>query len=341
MVIKASAAAEIRALIEALGGPDEVMREAAIARLAVIGPRAVEKLLAEYERARQASQRVAVLRALEPIGDRRAVDVARRAVAEGGEVAAAGAAVLRGLLDSPHGEAATAALDALVATALDRDTARQVRVAAVDALQDSSPAIRTRVAEALASDPDLRLTRAASGESEAADLDALWLELGAGRMPDDPHAVAAAVHSRGASAALTSLQKMIDAARTRESASRPAAARADWRNVRGMLHQALARRGSKVALYDLRETLEETTAPLPVSFLAALQVLGDSSCLEPIATAYSRARGDDGWWRQQLASAFHTIRRRERLTRRHAVLKRVASRCPDLMLPLKDTSRGC
>ena len=41
--------------------------------------------------------------------------------------------------------------------------------------------------------------------------------------------------------------------------------------VRGALHQALALRGSRVALYDLRETIERPPAPLPSSFLAALQ----------------------------------------------------------------------
>jgi hypothetical protein len=332
VVIKASAAAEIHALIEALGGADDVMREAAIARLAVIGPRAVEKLVAAYRDAADAHARVTILRALEPIGDRRAAYVAQKAVAEGGDVAVAATLVLRGLLDSPHAEVATAALDALVATSLDRAAARHVRLAAFDALQDTSPGVRARVAEALASDPDVRLNGHAAQESEFASGDAFWLEIAAGRLPDDPRAIAAALHGRAGSAALTTLQKLIDAARERESAVTSAAARAEWRNLRGVLHQALARRGSKVALYDLRETLEETVEPLPVSFLAALQVLGDASCLEAVAAAYARAREEDAWWRQQLASAFQSICRRERLTRRHAVLKRVASRCPDLML---------
>jgi len=44
VVIKASAASEIRQLIAALSGTDEVHREAAIGRLAVIGARAVDAL---------------------------------------------------------------------------------------------------------------------------------------------------------------------------------------------------------------------------------------------------------------------------------------------------------
>ncbi len=333
MVIKASAASEVRALIEALGGPDDVMREAAIARLAVIGPRAVEKLVAAYHASPDDRARVAVLRALEPAGDRRTIDVAQDAIKRGGEPAVAATAVVRGLLDSPHGAVATAALDTLVATALDRDSPRNVRVAAFEALGDSSPAVRARVAEALASDPDVRLNARPAGAPAGAAAHALWLEMSAGRLPDDPASVEAVAHTRAASAALTSLQKMIDAARTKESQARSAAIRDRWRHVRGRLHQALAQRGSRIALYDLRETFEQTSGALPVSFLAGLQVLGDASCLEPIAAAYSRARKDDEWWRQQLAAAFHAICRREHITKRHAVLRRVAARCPALVLP--------
>src|SRR3990167_8946536 len=45
----------------------------------------------------------------------------------------------------------------------------------------------------------------------------------------------------------------------------------------------LADRGSRLALYDVRETLETVPGPLPVEFLSALTAVGDVSCLEPIA----------------------------------------------------------
>jgi hypothetical protein len=331
MVIKASAASEVRALIDALGGADDVMREAAIARLAVIGGRAVDKLVAAYQTASDTRLRLAILRALEPMGDRRTLEVARHAMAEGGAVASAATALLRGLLDSPHGDIAAQALDMLVATALDPEMAKPVRLAAFEALRNTSPGIRARVGEALAVDPNVGPIAQDTAAPGASDEDTLWLEISAGRLPADPVAVASAVRTRAGSAALTSLQKVVDAARAREGAARTTAARAEWRNVRGLVHHALARRGSRVALYDLRETLEEASGPLPVSFLATLQVLGDASCLESIASAYSRARGDDTWWRQQLVAAFREICRRERITRRHAVLKRIASRCPGLI----------
>jgi hypothetical protein len=81
-----------------------------------------------------------------------------------------------------------------------------------------------------------------------------------------------------------------------------------------------------VALYDARETVQRATGPLPPSFLAALQAVGDASCLEAIATAYSRAGATDARWRQQLAETFTAIARRERVTRRHPAFRRALAR---------------
>jgi hypothetical protein len=91
---------------------------------------------------------------------------------------------------------------------------------------------------------------------------------------------------------------------------------------------ALAARGSRIALYDLRESLESVSAasaPLPVEFLAALSTAGDASCLEAVAAAYARATHNT-WWRDHLADAFKTIIKRERHTRRHAVVKKIEKR---------------
>jgi hypothetical protein len=67
---------------------------------------------------------------------------------------------------------------------------------------------------------------------------------------------------------------------------------------------------------------------VPVSFLAALHVVGDQSCLEPLAAAYSRTHANDARWRHQLAAAFRTISAREKVTRRHAAMKRILSKWP-------------
>jgi hypothetical protein len=71
---------------------------------------------------------------------------------------------------------------------------------------------------------------------------------------------------------------------------------------------------------------------LPVTFLTALDAIGDATCLESIAVAYSAARRHvDDWWRDHLAELFRKIVRRERLTRRHAVLRRIAQRWPRVL----------
>ena len=162
MLHKASAAAEIRQLTAALRGEDEVRREAAIARLAVIGPRAVDALLRTYATTTDRDTRIAVLRALEPMGDRRTLAVARDAIGAGGDLAQAATSALRGLLESQDDKAGTEALDVLVATAVDRSLTRSVRLSAVDALQGMPDAVRIRIAEALESDPDSSLKTRAS-----------------------------------------------------------------------------------------------------------------------------------------------------------------------------------
>jgi hypothetical protein len=329
VVIRASAASEIRALVLALGGTDEVMCEAAIARLAVIGSRAVDRLIAAYDDHRDTRARLAILRALEAIGDPRAIQVAQQALAAGGDLSGAGAGLLRALLDSRNADVSTTAFDTLVGAIVDPGASPRTRAAALDALQDMPVAVRARVAAAVESDtlPMERARRLA----DPADADLLWADAVEGRMPDDAAALKPVLQARGTSASLAELQKMIDRSRGKESDARAPAEGAGWMDLRGALHRVLALRGSKIGLYDLRESFAGATGPLPVAFLAAMQVLGDASCLEPIAAAYRRAGADDTWWRQQLAAVFREICKRERITKRHGVLKRVAARCPALV----------
>ena len=329
MVIKASAAAEVRTLIGALGGPDPLRREAAIARLSVIGPRAVDRLLSTYRQTTDRAVRHDVLRVFQTVADYRVSDVARDALAGGGDLGVAAAGVLGTLLDATHADASAQALDALVAAALDRRAEHRLRVAALDALQAAPPHVRDRVSDALREDSDASVQASLDSEtSERAPTDALWNDAIEGHLPDDPQSLRAAVNDRGGSAALASLQKLVDAVRAREAASPDEEDRRAWQAVRGLIHQTLALRGSRVALYDLRESVESAAAPLPASFMGALQALGDSLCLEPIASAYSRT--SDPAWQHQLASAMRVILRREKITRRSAVVKRVLTRAPAL-----------
>ena len=98
--------------------------------------------------------------------------------------------------------------------------------------------------------------------------------------------------------------------------------------MRGVVHQALALRGSRIALYDLRETFDRAAWQLPSAFLGAVQTIGDDSCLEPLAGAFVRAK--DARWQHQLAQAFHEIAKRERITKRHSALRRALAKAPGL-----------
>jgi hypothetical protein len=251
-------------------------------------------------------------------------------------VAIAAATALRGLLDSPDTAASTEALDLLVATALDRSAERLVRIAAFDALQVMPDAVRTRIREALESDPDQHLkNRARDSSSNIAISEAVWQNALEGTLPEVPAVLRDAAETRAAAAPLGALRKMIDAVRAREGTVK-AGRRAEWQSVRGALHQALALRGSRVAVYDLRESLQDAKAPLPASFLTALHVVGDQSCLEPVAAAYMRD-GADARWKSQLAAAFRAIARRERVSRRGAVVKRITTRWPEAARELTAT----
>lgn len=339
MVIKASSSTEIRGLVDALGADDDVQSEAAIARLGVIGGRALDRLTDAYAKTTSRRAHLAILRALEAIADDRSAPLARLALAEGGDVGVAATGVLRALLSSAHATTAAAALDSLVATILDGSRDRPLRLAAfdalVDVLRDMPPDLRTRVAEALenpASGPRDFAGVTTMVDREAARAEAVWKDAVEGRLPDTPDHLREVLGTRGASAPLNTLRALIDAVRAKER-DVDEAARHGWLALRGSLHQVLALRGSRLALYDLRESLEGAPARLPASFLAALHVLGDESCLEPLAAAWAAAdKTADGLrWRQQLAAAFKAITQREKITKRHAMMKRIAARWPGIL----------
>jgi len=333
--IKSSSSAEIRALVAALSSDDEVQREVAVARLSVIGGRAVDRLLEAYAQLEDRRAHVAILQTLEAIGDYRAAPLARQAIAEGGNIGIAAAGVLRALVTSRHGATATLALDTLIATTLDSNQDRRLRLAAFDALQDMPAKVRAPIAEALGRDSKNTLREiAALADKETARATAVWTDAIDGRLPESPADLREALNAEAGSAPLNQLRKLVDAVRTREREA-SAQSRPGWLALRGALHQALALRGSRVALYDLRETVEAAGTPLPASFLAALHVVGDASCLEPLAVAWAATSDantpETARWRQQLEAALRAIVHREKLTKRNAAMKRVAARWPGLV----------
>ena len=306
---------QVRELIDALGTDDPARREAAIARLNIIGSRAVARLIATYEHTDERPRQLAILRVLETSADERAFPVVRDALAAGGDLAVAAVAVLRELLGRP-GPTQVAALDLLLAASNDVTTARRVRAAAAQALTGAPADVRSAVARQF---PD-------TGSAD----DAVWEDAVEERLPEDPAVLRDAMDGHAEQAPLPVLRRIVEAVRGREEAEAGRASVKEWRELRGALHKILACRGSRIALYDLRETLERTGEPLPASFLDAIGRIGDESCLQAVATALSQAPPRDLRWRHELAQAFRAIATRERLTARHAAMRRALARAPEL-----------
>ena len=219
---------------------------------------------------------------------------------------------------------ANVAFDRLASIALSSAASVPRRLAALAGL-DGLPERHVRpVYEALRADPAsrvvARVVRRQSGLVLPLD------ELVDRGLPDDPELVAAVVREDADDTRVTVLRRLIDAVRAKERQS--GEARGAWMALRGQIHQHLAARNSRIALYDLKETLERMRAPVPVGFLAAAAAIGDAACLEPIAQAWVDAPGAERWWRDHLIEAFGAIVRREPITRGHARLKAILARWP-------------
>jgi HEAT repeat protein len=324
--IKRSSAASIEALATDLLSESVVTREAAVARLTVIGARAVDALAALAARHDgPAPARAAALRALEAIGDARSLDTVLEAAQDQDEaVAVAAVAAARVFLEDRR---ASAVLDRLTAIALDRSRPAAVRLAAIAAVSGLKPGTLKPLWEALANDPHPAVRNAVDAppgqrvaRTSAADQLLRAADTG---LPENPETLRRLLTTAGAAAPLPALHRIVERLRERESSSW-ANARGDWARVRATAHLALAKRSSRLALYDLRETIEHAASPIAVEFLTALSMAGDASCLEAIAAAHGRAT--DAWWRRHLSDTFQAIVSREHLTRRHAVMKRIEKR---------------
>jgi HEAT repeat protein len=341
VVIKRSSAREVSALLQDIESGTDVARDAAVARLSVIGTRAVEGLLALLNSSPVTGTRTAALAALETIGDPRSSDAAL-ACLEGsdGEVRAAAAAVLRRLLESARG---ASVLDRLAAIAVDTTRPDGTRLAALESLRYVPGPALGLISARLRDDPSLAVRATVVGSGSTVVLPPLEAleQAAAGALPEHPDSLRQWLAAAGADAPLPTLHGLVQRVRDRERETADAVRRREWMTARAIAHQVLAARGSTVALYDLRETIERGE-PAPVEMLAALEVIGDRTCLEPIVAAYSRSisrperrpnRPDaerTDWWRDHLAAAFRTIAAREKLNERHALTKRLRARWPDV-----------
>ena len=329
VVIKASSARQIEALLVDLASERQAVREGAIARLTVIGGRAVGRLMALLEtRDAAPPSRVAALRTLEAIADERALDASLRTLDDpDAGVAEAAVRVASVFLRGPRG---ATVVDRLNAIALSRARSERIRLAAIRALSGLESSTLEPLRRALEDDPSERIRalaqRAPSPGGTPGDLEGYLRQAAELGLPDDPVALRQAIAQGADALSLPLIHRLVERIREREGGER-AAGRAEWMAARAAAHVALAGRGSRLALYDIRETLETAAGPLPVEFLSALTAVGDVSCLEPIAAAFDRgaASGEtrDDWWHRHLASVFRVIVARERLTRRHQVARKI------------------
>ncbi len=318
--------ADTARLIAELSSGDTLRRETAIARLSVIGSRAVTRLLAlAGDDAAAVHARLAALVALEAIGDSRAFAIGK-ALAEGSDVRLAVAAIgVLGVLAQGDEANADKAFDKLTGMALDASIDSDRRVAACRALEDQPANVVRPILDALAAESaapvQAHAARAKAGANDPID------SLADAQLPSDPAVMIAIIREEGADSRVTLLRALVDRVRERERATKNTATRAQWTAVRGLLHQLLAARNSRLAVYDLRETLQAATAPLPVGFIAAAAAVGDVACLEPLASAWIAAP-DDKWWRDHLAEAFAAIVKREKVTRKHPAIKKILQKWP-------------
>ena len=343
MVIKLSSAKHVDALVADLASSSPIARESAAARLMVLGGRAVHRLAAFAKSDAVPAARAAALRTLEAIGDPRGLDTALLFIDDADPtLALAGVSAVRGFVRSRRG---ALVVDRLTTVALDAARGEAVRLAALRGLEVLERSTVGPLLQALRDDANeavrlearrAQLTQGAVAADPAEDV-ARAAEHG---LPEDPGGLAAALAitgGPGSTIPLAQLHKLVERIREREPME-PPSRRSDWTRLRGTIHVALAGRRSRVALYDLRESLEGAASPLPVEFLTALSKIGDASCLEAIAGAYAHAAGvarnsspARDWWHQHLADAFHAIATRERLTRRHAVMKKIEKRWPEIL----------
>lgn len=318
--------ADTARLIAELSSSDALRRDTATARLSVIGGRAVTRLLAlAGDNGAAIHARLAALGALEAIGDSRAYPVAK-SLSEDADVRLAVVAIgVLGVLAEANGPNADKAFDKLTGLALDASVDSDRRVAACQALEGQPANVVSPILDALSNESappvQAHAARAKAGANEPIDA----LETGA--LPADPTVLIAIIREEGADARVTLLRALVDRVREKERATRSEAAREQWTAARGLLHQQLAARGSRLAVYDLRETLESSSDPLPVGFLAAVAAVGDAACLEPLANSWIAASGDK-WWRDHLAEAFAAIVKREKIGRRHPSLKKILQKWP-------------
>ena len=261
MVIRISSARHIDTLLEDLTAGNAVAREAAVARLIVVGGRAVDRLttLAAMTEA-PAAARLAAFRALEGIGDVRALDAALQATSDPDDQR-------RRRGDQPGAHASRRVAGDRRARPVDRHRTRRAHATTRCALPRCAPCANWNPPPSNRCWTRSRTTRGSRfatpsiawrGDSAApiTRSRADWPEHPqSSPLPDEPETVRRHVSTGGDALSLAALHRLIETIRQREAATE-GQQRREWMGARATVHVALARRGSRLGIYDLREALE-------------------------------------------------------------------------------------
>jgi HEAT repeat protein len=345
------------------GGPAE--RDSAVAGLTLLGARVVEPLRAILPTASRAA-RLAVVEVLDRIEDYTALaplldlvrdedePVALRAMeAAGGRpdprAAEALARVLSGPAPLPRRKAAALALvrlqaaglvealDPLAARLLDEREEAGLRVAILEALRAQEPplgpATLRPLLKRLATSADPQLAARARSTTDAhVPLERLVDEL---VLPErSAEAVArtsAALAGRGAPA-IPALQRALE----RLGPLGRGGGDASSLRARAAIHEALAALDSRVALYDLRETIESGPRAVMPALLRAAGRVGDGSLVPVLA----RAVANEPALVDACAEAFTSIVAREKLRKTSAACRSVRPADRGALLLLWERARA-
>src|SRR5918993_3954123 len=231
VVIRRSAASDTRQLVSDLASdrPDgDVRREAAIARLRVIGARALRHILPLLDASTPVRTRMAALRALEGCRDAGAVPPILETLRDADpDVRVAAIGVSRTLLDGSRG---SDVLDVLTGLALDSVQPLPVRRAAVAALADLPSRTLRPLVQRLRKDPDAAVRALVEHQQivPAADPVATLAEAAQDQLPADPDYVLSLVAEAGAATPLPTLHRLGGALRGREGGGKGPAPRRGW-----------------------------------------------------------------------------------------------------------------
>lgn len=326
MTLPRRPAPSIAALVHDVVDGAPIAREAAVARLAIAGARAEGLVIHALATAEPRAQ-AALLGVIERWTTPRALSAGTACLsAADATVATAAVAAVRPHLLSEDPDLAAAALDALVTTSLDTGLAEAARLAAMDAVADAGSGAREALQARLRDDPSERI-RAAAGDAGSSGIagGAQQIEAVAADPGRDPLAVQRLIGDVGAQGSLAALHQLVLAIGHRERTATTDAERAGWTLALGAAHHALAARGSRLGRLDLRDALERTAPERLGELVAAAEMIGDASCLAPLAAAWTAGEEPT---RVRVAAAFAAIVARDGLTRRHAAVKDVMARWP-------------